>query len=128
MARKIAQRHQNKPEAPVKLKIKKDDTVKVIAGSDKGKTGRVLDVDRVTRQGAGGRRGDGEAPHAAESVEADQGRHRGAGKHDRDLERDDPDLGRRGDAGRLSRRRHGSVVAAGALSRKKGGEILDKKA
>jgi large subunit ribosomal protein L24 len=47
MARKIAQRHQNKPQAPIKIKIRKDDSVKVIAGRDKGKTGRVLDVDRV---------------------------------------------------------------------------------
>ena len=47
MARKVAQRHQNEPQAPVKLKIRKEDTVKVIAGRDKGKTGRVLDVDRV---------------------------------------------------------------------------------
>ena len=47
MARKIAQRHQNKPRAPVKIKIRKEDSVKVIAGKDKGKTGRVLDVDRV---------------------------------------------------------------------------------
>jgi large subunit ribosomal protein L24 len=47
MARKIAQRHQNEPQAPVKIKIRKEDTVKVIAGRDKGKTGRVLDVDRV---------------------------------------------------------------------------------
>jgi len=31
----------------VKVKIRKEDTVKVIAGRDKGKTGRVLDVDRV---------------------------------------------------------------------------------
>ncbi|HEV1286297.1 MAG TPA: 50S ribosomal protein L24 [Bryobacteraceae bacterium] len=29
------------------MRIKKDDTVKVIAGRDKGKTGRVLHVDRV---------------------------------------------------------------------------------
>jgi large subunit ribosomal protein L24 len=47
MARKIAQRHQNKPQIPVKVKIRKDDNVKIIAGRDKGKTGRVLDVDRV---------------------------------------------------------------------------------
>ena len=47
MARKIAQRHQNNPQAPVKIKIRREDTVKVIAGKDKGKTGRVLDVDRV---------------------------------------------------------------------------------
>jgi large subunit ribosomal protein L24 len=47
MARKIAQRHQNEPQAPVKIKIRKEDSVKVIAGKDKGKTGRVLDIDRV---------------------------------------------------------------------------------
>ena len=31
-----------------KLKIKKGDTVKVVAGDDKGKQGRVLSVDKVT--------------------------------------------------------------------------------
>jgi len=46
MARKIAQRHQNRPQIPVKIKIRREDTVKVIAGKDKGKTGRVLQVDR----------------------------------------------------------------------------------
>jgi len=46
MARKIAQRHQNKPQPPVKIKIRREDTVKIIAGKDKGKTGRVLQVDR----------------------------------------------------------------------------------
>src|SRR5690349_5280640 len=46
MARKIAQRHQNKPIPPIKIKIRREDTVKVIAGKDKGKTGRVLQVDR----------------------------------------------------------------------------------
>jgi large subunit ribosomal protein L24 len=48
MARKISQRHQNEPKVRLKLKIKKDDTVKVIAGKYKGKTGRVLDVIRTT--------------------------------------------------------------------------------
>lgn len=33
-----------------KLKIKKGDTVKVIAGDDKGKQGRVLSVDAVTHR------------------------------------------------------------------------------
>jgi len=47
MARKIAQRHQNAPRPKLKAKIKKDDTVKVISGRDKGKTGRVLQVDPV---------------------------------------------------------------------------------
>ena len=46
MARKIAHRHQNLARVRLKIKIKKDDTVKVIAGRDKGKTGRVLHVDR----------------------------------------------------------------------------------
>jgi large subunit ribosomal protein L24 len=45
MASKILARHQNDPRPRIKVKIKKDDTVKVIAGRDKGKTGRVLDVD-----------------------------------------------------------------------------------
>ena len=31
---------------PNRIRIKKNDSVKVIAGKDKGKTGRVLDVDR----------------------------------------------------------------------------------
>jgi large subunit ribosomal protein L24 len=45
-APKIPHRHQNRPKVRLKIKIKKDDTVKVIAGRDKGKTGRVLQVDR----------------------------------------------------------------------------------
>ena len=47
MARKIPQRHVNEPKVRLKIKIKKDDTVKVIAGRDKGKSGRVLHVDRM---------------------------------------------------------------------------------
>jgi len=37
-----------KPAEPVRIDIKKEDTVKVISGRDKGKTGRVLAVDRET--------------------------------------------------------------------------------
>ena len=37
-----------KPSAPVRIDFKKEDTVKVISGRDKGKTGRVLRVDRGT--------------------------------------------------------------------------------
>jgi len=37
-----------KPEEPVRIEIKKNDTVKVISGRDKGKTGRVLAVNRET--------------------------------------------------------------------------------
>ena len=32
----------------IKVRIKKDDQVKVIAGRDRGKTGRVISVDRAT--------------------------------------------------------------------------------
>jgi len=35
-----------KPEPPARVSVKKNDTVKVIAGRDKGKQGRVLDVIR----------------------------------------------------------------------------------
>lgn len=39
---------QKKPAQPVRIDIKKNDNVKVIAGRDKGKTGRVLSVDPRT--------------------------------------------------------------------------------
>ena len=35
-----------RPAEPVRILIKKNDTVKVITGRDKGKTGRVLSVDQ----------------------------------------------------------------------------------
>lgn len=48
MARKIPQRQQNKPVPQVQTRLKREDTVKVIAGKDKGKTGRILDVNKRT--------------------------------------------------------------------------------
>src|ERR1700759_2675248 len=36
------------PAEPVRIALKKEDTVKVISGRDKGKTGRVLSVNRET--------------------------------------------------------------------------------
>jgi large subunit ribosomal protein L24 len=33
---------------PVRIQLKKNDNVKVIAGRDRGKTGRILDVDSAT--------------------------------------------------------------------------------
>jgi hypothetical protein len=41
MTGRLANRHKEAPE-PLKIRIKKNDLVKVIAGKDKGKTGRVL--------------------------------------------------------------------------------------
>jgi large subunit ribosomal protein L24 len=46
MARPTPKRHAAAPKKRLKVKIRKDDTVKVITGKDKGKTGRVLYVDR----------------------------------------------------------------------------------
>ncbi len=39
---------QKAPAEPVRIDLKKEDTVKVMSGRDKGKTGRVLRVDRET--------------------------------------------------------------------------------
>jgi large subunit ribosomal protein L24 len=39
--------HRERRSARFKVRVKKDDQVKVIAGRDKGKTGRVIEVDRV---------------------------------------------------------------------------------
>jgi large subunit ribosomal protein L24 len=45
------QRRQEKGERrPLRVKIKKDDLVRVIAGRDKGKSGKVLEVDRFSRK------------------------------------------------------------------------------
>lgn len=45
------QRRQEKGERrPLRVKIKKDDLVRVIAGRDKGKSGKVLEVDRFARK------------------------------------------------------------------------------
>ena len=35
-----------KVKEPVKVRLKKDDQVKVIAGRDRGKTGRIISIDR----------------------------------------------------------------------------------
>jgi large subunit ribosomal protein L24 len=51
MAQTAYQRRQEKGERqPLRVKIKKDDEVRVIAGRDKGKSGKVLEVDRFSRK------------------------------------------------------------------------------
>jgi large subunit ribosomal protein L24 len=47
MAGRLANRH-NEPKEVFKIRFRKNDVVQVIAGRDKGKTGRVLEVDRTT--------------------------------------------------------------------------------
>jgi len=45
------ERRQKKGERkPQRVRIRKDDLVRVIAGRDKGKTGKVLEVDRFARK------------------------------------------------------------------------------
>jgi large subunit ribosomal protein L24 len=46
MAKPTPRRHANAPKELVKIKVRKDDVVKVMTGRDKGKTGRVIEVDR----------------------------------------------------------------------------------
>lgn len=51
MPKTAYERRQRKGERqPLRIKIKKDDMVRVIAGRDKGKTGKVLEVDRFERK------------------------------------------------------------------------------
>jgi large subunit ribosomal protein L24 len=47
MAGRLANRH-NQPKETLRIRIRKNDMVKVIAGRDKGKVGRVLEVNRET--------------------------------------------------------------------------------
>ena len=48
MARRSRAIAKRKPAEPVRIDIKKEDTVKVLTGRDRGKTGRVLQVNRET--------------------------------------------------------------------------------
>lgn len=51
MSKAAYERRQRKGERkPLGVKIRKDDLVRVIAGRDKGKTGKVLEVDRFERK------------------------------------------------------------------------------
>lgn len=51
MAKIAYQRRQERGDRkPLRVKIKKNDMVRVIAGRDKGKTGKVLEVDRFERK------------------------------------------------------------------------------
>jgi large subunit ribosomal protein L24 len=51
MPKVVYKRRQERGERrPLRVKIKKDDLVKVISGRDKGKTGKVLEVDRFDRK------------------------------------------------------------------------------
>lgn len=48
MAKAPTRRTAERPKQRLRIRIKKNDMVKVIAGRDKGKVGRVLDVNRET--------------------------------------------------------------------------------
>lgn len=48
MAKAPTRRQTEEPKQRLRINLKKNDMVKVIAGRDKGKTGRVLDINRET--------------------------------------------------------------------------------
>lgn len=48
MAKAPTRRQTSEPKQRLRINIKKNDMVRVISGRDKGKTGRVLDVNRET--------------------------------------------------------------------------------
>ena len=51
MPKTAYQRRQERGERePVRIKLRKDDLVRVIAGRDKGKTGKILEVHRQTNK------------------------------------------------------------------------------
>ncbi len=100
-------RQERGEKKPVRVKIKKDDLVRVIAGRDKGKTGKVLEVDRFDRKVTV----DGvmivKRHTRPESFEADQGRHSRNADADQRFERDDSDRGRNSDPRGLQNGQHG---------------------
>ena len=89
----------------MKVKIKKDDTVKVIAGRDRGKTGRVLQVDaekgKVLVEGVSMLKRH-TRPNPQKQIKGGIAERESA---DCDFKRDGDDRGWRGHARGLSRRR-----------------------
>lgn len=47
MAKRIPKRHQNKPKQLIRTRLKREDRVRIIAGKDKGKEGRILEIDKL---------------------------------------------------------------------------------
>jgi large subunit ribosomal protein L24 len=70
------------------LNIHRNDTVKVLTGTDRGKTGRVLRVFPGQGHGACGARADRQEDGFEQAGAAHQGRHRGAGIAHQRVERD----------------------------------------
>jgi large subunit ribosomal protein L24 len=66
-----------------RVDIRRNDTVKVITGRDKGKEGRVLRVFPDDSEASGRARDDGEKACAAQPAAQHQGRHCRAGEPDR---------------------------------------------
>ena len=78
-----ARRQEKGERKPVRFKIKKDDLVRVIAGKEKGRPGKVLEVDRFDRKVTVDGVQIAKRHTKPESAEADQGRHRGKADADR---------------------------------------------
>jgi large subunit ribosomal protein L24 len=126
MAKATPQRHANAPKKRLKIAIKRDDVVKVIAGRDKGKTGRVLHVDRekgkVLVEGISMVKRH-TRPNPAKQIKG--------GIAERESPIDVSNvmiMNSRGEATRIGYRMEGSGASARRVRfAKKGGEVLDKK-
>jgi large subunit ribosomal protein L24 len=126
MAKATPQRHANAPKKRLKIAIKRDDVVKVIAGRDKGKTGRVLHVDRekgkVLVEGISMVKRH-TRPNPAKQIKG--------GIAERESPIDVSNvmiMNSRGEATRIGYRIEGSGASARRVRfAKKGGEVLDKK-
>ncbi len=126
MAKATPQRHANAPKKRLKIAIKRDDVVKVIAGRDKGKTGRVLHVDRekgkVLVEGISMVKRH-MRPNPAKQIKG--------GIAERESPIDVSNvmiMNSRGEATRIGYRIEGSGASARRVRfAKKGGEVLDKK-
>ncbi len=112
---------------PVRIQLKKNDQVKVIAGRDKGKTGRVLDVDQTTGRILVEHVNMVKRHTKQEPGQADCRRHRGKGSADRGFERDDPVREVRAGADRASRDRSSGGKTRRTRICRKCGQALDKK-
>src|SRR5579884_1264797 len=126
MAKATPQRHANAPKKKLKIAIKREDVVKVIAGRDKGKTGRVLHVDRekgkVLVEGISMVKRH-TRPNPAKQIKG--------GIAERESPIDVSNvmiMNSRGEATRIGYRMEGSGASARRVRfAKKGGEVLDKK-
>ena len=68
--------------------IKKNDKVKVLAGKEKGRQGKVLKIFKEKDSGLGGAAEYGQAPHESRGISRPTGRHHRKGSPDKTVKAD----------------------------------------